>query len=102
MPEESKLAEKYEEATKFTEEEINKLQSLQESYMDVQNKLGQIAVARMRLQQQLDSFDNTETDLHKTFGEVQTEEQEFMKIITSKYGDGTLDPTTGVFTPHKS
>tara|TARA_Y100000034_G_C6760025_1_gene338431 strand:+ start:388 stop:696 length:309 start_codon:yes stop_codon:yes gene_type:complete len=102
MPEESKLAEKYEEATKFNEEEIKKLQELQESYIDVQNKLGQISIARIKTDQQIESFDRVESELRNKFTEIQTEEQEFMKSVTDKYGDGSLDPTTGVFTSNKS
>jgi predicted nuclease with TOPRIM domain len=102
MPDESKLAEKYEEATKFNEEEIKKLQELQESYIDVQNKLGQISIARIKTDQQIESFDRVESELRNKFTEIQTEEQEFMKSVTDKYGDGSLDPITGVFTSNKS
>ena len=102
MPEESKLAEKYEEATKFNEEEIKKLQELQESYIDVRNRLGQISIARIKTDQQIESFDRVESELRNKFTEIQTEEQEFMKSVTDKYGDGSLDPITGEFTSNKS
>ena len=36
MAEESKLAEKYEDATKFSEEDMGKIKSFQEKYLDIQ------------------------------------------------------------------
>ena len=36
------------------------------------------------------------------FESVKVKEQEVLKAITEKYGPGTLDPNTGVFTPSKS
>ena len=33
---------------------------------------------------------------------IQQEEQKFLEGITEKYGQGTLNPDTGVFTPNKS
>jgi len=101
MSEESKLAQKYEDVTKFNKEEINKLQELQETYVDIQNKLGQISIAKIRVEQQIESFDKAEDELIDKFKKIQQDEKEFMETVTDKYGDGTLDPTTGTFTPNK-
>ena len=38
----------------------------------------------------------------KKFEETQKEEVELTNKITEKYGLGTLDPNTGVFTPSES
>ena len=35
------------------------------------------------------------------FMKTQSEEQEYIAAIQKKYGDGTLDPETGVFTQNK-
>jgi len=40
--------------------------------------------------------------LINNFGKIQEDEQKFLDGITKKYGQGTLNPETGVFTPNKS
>jgi predicted nuclease with TOPRIM domain len=101
MPEESKLAKKYEEATKFTKDEMNELKKIQTSYMEVQNNLGQLAVAKLRLERQIEVLSNSEIQLKTKFNEVQEKEQKFVDGVTEKYGDGTLDPESGTFISNK-
>ncbi|MBC8427952.1 MAG: hypothetical protein H8D94_00615 [Candidatus Pelagibacter sp.] len=101
MPEESKLAQKYEEATKFTKDEMDELKEIQTSYIEVQNNLGQLAVAKLRLERQIESLSNSEVQLKVKFNEVQEKEQKFVDGITEKYGDGTLDPESGTFISNK-
>ena len=43
-----------------------------------------------------------EVDLELNVKKIQDEEQKFLEGITEKYGEGTLSPETGVFTPNKS
>ena len=90
------------EEVKFTEEEMNKIKEIQQTYVDVQQSLGQLSVARIRLEQQLNSLDGGENELKNKFIETQKGEQEFIGGLTKKYGDGTLDPETGIFTSNKS
>jgi predicted nuclease with TOPRIM domain len=101
MSEESKLAKKYEEAIKFTEDEMKELKDIQTSYVEVQGNLGQLAVAKLRLEQQLESLSNAEIELKVKFKDIQTNEQKFVDSITEKYGDGTLDPESGTFISNK-
>ena len=104
MPEESKLAEKLEEKqseVKFTEEELKQVKDIQLSYADVTNKLGQVSIARLRLQDQEDSLSKEHSKLTESFVKIQQDEQTFLDDITKKYGQGTLNPETGVFTPNK-
>tara|TARA_B100001250_G_C19341855_1_gene589422 strand:- start:156 stop:452 length:297 start_codon:yes stop_codon:yes gene_type:complete len=98
MPEESKLAEKLEEKQSeitFTEEEMKQVKEIKNNYLSVQYSFGQVKMARIRLDQQ-------EIDLESALTSLQAEEQKFLDGITEKYGDGTLNPETGVFTPNKS
>tara|TARA_Y100000034_G_C6683389_1_gene300506 strand:- start:225 stop:539 length:315 start_codon:yes stop_codon:yes gene_type:complete len=103
MPkEESKLAEKYEKATKFTAEEVEKIKDVQKKYVGIQQAFGGLEVSKIRLQQQLDNTLKAEDELRKKFIEVQESEQDLIKELNTKYGDGTLNPQTGEFTPNKS
>ena len=90
------------EAVKFTKEEIEEVKSIQRSYIDVQNQFGQIALSRIRLENQLNALDDTEGNLEGNLQELQDKEQAFLDKITEKYGRGTLNPETGEFTPNPS
>ena len=80
------------EEVKFTEEELTQVQNIQKSYVNVQNQFGQLKLAQIRLDEQ-------EVQLEDTLKQVQSEEKKFLDGITDKYGQGTLNPETGVFTP---
>jgi len=85
---------------KFTEEEMKSLKEIQESYFDVQNEYGKLELARIRTEQQLDGLDATDNSLREKFVQVQSTEKEFLDGITKKYGEGTLDQKSGIFTPN--
>ena len=92
MTEDSNLAKKLEEKNKFTEDELKQVQTIQQSYANVQNQFGQLKLAQIRLDEQ-------EIDLENSLKSIQDEEKKFLDGITEKYGQGTLNPETGVFTP---
>ena len=87
---------------RFTGEEMNDISSLQQTYVNIQNTQGQIQVSRIRLEQQLEDLDKTESDLKSQFYETQNQENKLVADINKKYGDGNLDLKTGVFTPRNS
>ena len=80
------------EEVKFTEEELKQVQNIQSSYASVQNQFGQLKLAQIRLDEQ-------EVDLEEALKSIQSEEKKFLDGITKKYGQGTLNPETGVFIP---
>ena len=47
-------------------------------------------------------LDEQEVELEESLKSIQTEESKFLDGITEKYGQGSLNPETGVFTPNKS
>ena len=80
------------EEVKFTEEELTQVQNIQKSYANVQNQFGQLKLAQIRL-------DKDEIQLEDALKSIQEEENKFLEGITEKYGQGSLNPETGVFTP---
>jgi len=90
------------EETKFTDGELKQVKEIQDNYFDIQTQFGQLSVAKLRLDQQSDLLNGQEDELNKKFNEVQSNERELLNKITEKYGDGSLDPETGVFTSNKS
>ena len=80
---------------KFTEDELTKVQNIQKSYANVQQSFGQLKLAQIRL-------DGQEVELEDALKNIQSDENIFLAEITKKYGDGSLNQETGVFTPNKS
>ena len=83
------------EEVKFTEEELKQVQTIQATYQNVQNNFGQLKMAQIRLDEQ-------EIELESSLKSLQEKESKFLDGITDKYGQGSLNPETGVFTPNKS
>ena len=87
------------EEIKFTEEELKSLQDLQETYGKVQADFGALKVRRLVLDQQLEELDNADEAVHKAYKDNQDTERKLVQELNEKYGPGSLDPQTGVFTP---
>ena len=92
------MAEKTNE-TKFTDDELKSLQELQTNYQEKQNVLGQLAVQKILMNQQVESIETRLVEVEQEYQTVQQEERELVKTLNDKYGPGQLDPATGVFTP---
>ena len=97
MAEETKVVDNAE--MKFTEEELQSLQTLQTNYQEKQAVLGQLAVQRILLTQQHEALETRITEVEAEYQNVQQEERDLVATLNEKYGPGQLDPATGVFTP---
>ena len=84
---------------KFTEEELKSLAELQNKSAGITNRFGQLAIAKINLEKQSETVEEEEFKLHEELEALKKEEQETLQSITDKYGPGSLDPQTGVFTP---
>jgi hypothetical protein len=80
------------ENQKLTQEELATLKELQQNGQTVIEELGQIELAKFSLEQRRAKTEQFLTDLQK-------QEQEFIQIITSKYGIGSVNSETGEFIP---
>ena len=83
------------EDIKFSDDELKSISEIRTAYAEITNRFGQIELTKYNLQKQVEQ---AEID----FESVKVKEQEILQSITKKYGPGTLDPNTGVFTPSKS
>ena len=84
---------------KFTEKELQSLQELSTKSNGITNRFGQLAIAKINLEKQSEAVEEEEFKLHEELEALKKEEQETLQSITEKYGPGSLDPQTGVFTP---
>jgi len=86
---------------KFTQQEIDSLMNLKQSYANVELSLGKLEVARMQTEQRLEKIENDKLRLENTYVEIQANEAQIVGELTEKYGVGNLDINTGKFTPEK-
>ena len=84
---------------KFSEDELQSLQDLQNNYQEKQMVLGQLSVQRILLNQQSEALEARTTEVEQEYQNVQQEERDLVAKLNEKYGPGQLDPATGVFTP---
>ena len=83
---------KTKEGKKFTEEEMNKVQEIKNKYNEITINLGQLEMDGMLLSEQKEK-------LKDEYVGVRKEEVTYAKVLSDKYGLGTLDIETGVFIP---
>ena len=88
------------EEIKFTEDELKSLKDLQETYGKVQADFGALKVRRLVLEQQVEGLDEAEEAVHKAYKDNQETERKLVEELNEKYGPGSLNPETGVFTPN--
>ena len=101
MAEETKLKSQMSdgEAVKFTDEELQSLQELQNTYAGISTQFGQLKVSKMNLLRQLDSLEQSEETLENAWEDNRKKETELVQSLTEKYGPGSLNPQTGEYTP---
>jgi len=84
---------------KFSEEELKSLSELSQGYQNIQTAFGQVRVQKILAQQQLDGLEEAEVKMEGDYTDLQQKERDLVKDLNEKYGPGSLDPQTGVFTP---
>jgi hypothetical protein len=77
---------------KFTEEEITEINNLKKDYENVLLQLGQLEVEKKKMT-------SIESQLWNIYNELTEKERVQAKKLSDKYGEGQLDPSTGIFTP---
>jgi hypothetical protein len=77
---------------KFNDEELNKINEIKSNYDSITLRMGQLHF-------ELNSLTTEKSDLEFAFKKNREEEIDFAKHLTEKYGKGSLDISTGIFTP---
>lgn len=80
------------ENQKLTQEELGKIQELQEKNRAAVMELGEIAMITLNLEKRQEGAE-------KFIEELRAEEQEFGKELSEKYGNGSIDLQSGEFVP---
>jgi hypothetical protein len=83
-----------EETKMFDAAEISELSSIREAYE-------QVTIAFGQLEMQKREVIKNEKRINEKFTAIEAQEKVFLDKIVAKYGEGTFDINTGVFTPKK-
>ena len=84
---------------KFSEEELKNINEVADGYSNLQTELGNLGVQRILVEERLQNINDREEQIRKEWKQNQVKEQDLVKILSEKYGPGTLDPKTGNFIP---
>tara|TARA_Y100001973_G_C5171022_1_gene319079 strand:- start:155 stop:454 length:300 start_codon:yes stop_codon:yes gene_type:complete len=87
------------EPIKFTKEELESLQGIQNAYQTKTIEFGQLKVQKILLSQQMDSLERQLEQMEVDYTNIQETERKLVADLNKKYGPGSLDPSTGTFTP---
>ena len=85
------------ENQKLTAEELSKLDELEKGYEYISSTLGRLAIEEFVVEQNLKRVKDEKENHLKTLSKLQSEEIELGKVLTTKYGNGTINVETGEF-----
>lgn len=88
------------ETAKFTEQELQSIRDIQEEYSTMGIQLIQLKLARKTSQEYLTALQQEEERIETTIQEINEKEKALTDALNEKYGVGSLDMTTGEFTPN--
>ena len=86
---------------KFTQEELDQIQNLQQSNARMISEFGQIELEILLTNQRIKLLSQTKDNAIKQFESLQEEEKKLVKKLNEKYGTGVIDIQNGEFTPSK-
>jgi hypothetical protein len=90
------------EQTKFTTEELQKIKELQDKYQVLGIQSIQLKLAKKSTEEYLTTLNDQESQLNEQIYNVNQEEKDFAKTLSDKYGVGSLDLESGLFTPNQA
>lgn len=79
---------------RFSPEEVSEVTAIRESYDSIVVSFGQLEMQKRELAK-------TEKRIEERIVATENQEKVFLDKIVAKYGEGTFDIATGIFTPKK-
>lgn len=87
------------EQIKIKDTEFSELKMLQGKFQETIFKFGTLSVEKIELDKAIAEFIEKDKKLKEEWLNLQKMENDFMDNIAKNYGDGGLDPVSGVFIP---
>jgi chromosome segregation ATPase len=85
----------------FTQDEVSKIQELQQKVMTTNTRIGEIELLIHGLEREFQELKNEKQSLIGEYANIQQHEMELSVELKEKYGEGTYDISTNQFTPTK-
>jgi hypothetical protein len=89
------------ESIQLTEEEISSVTELREQVVTVISNVGQLKLTMDLLKEETKELENKLIEQTSTYKSLLEKEKSLINGLLEKYGVGSLDIDTGVFTPEK-
>ena len=89
------------EVTKLTDEELSSVKSLREEIVGSISTVGQLKLTYDLMEEDLTTVKSKLNEQVTKYKELLVKERTLVEELLKKYGMGSLDVETGVFTPEK-
>ncbi len=89
------------EVKKLTDEELSSVKSLREEIIGAISTVGQLKLTHDLMEEDLASVKSRLNEQVAKYKEMLAKEKELIDVFMKKYGIGSLDIETGVFTPEQ-
>lgn len=89
------------EVTKLTDEELSSVKSLREEIVGAISTVGQLKLTYDLMEEDLTTVKSKLNEQVTKYKELLVKERTLVEELLKKYGMGSLDVETGVFTPEK-
>lgn len=87
------------DVTKFTDEEMQEIASLQAKYQQKIFELGQIQLEEINIEQIKTDLITKKTNILQEWKQFQKDEESLLNKLAGKYGNGSLNLRDGTFKP---
>ena len=81
-------------AIKFTDKELEAIEAIRQEYSFLSTQHGQLCLTKFLVEKDI-------TDNLRRYEILVAKEQESLKLLNAKYGEGSLDLSTGTFVPRQ-
>lgn len=86
-------------AIKVSEEEVIKIKDLRNNYQEIIVQVGQVELQLADFDETRNKLVEAKDNLLKRYGEIKQTERTHLDELNKKYGIGSLNVDTGLFTP---
>tara|TARA_Y100001963_G_scaffold35676_1_gene49719 strand:- start:26 stop:307 length:282 start_codon:yes stop_codon:yes gene_type:complete len=84
----------------FEKDDVKLIETMQKDYVSLQTAIGTIYLRKHQAIQQLEQIENQLSELEVNFTQMRENEQKLLQSLEEKYGKGTIDLSSGKFTPN--
>ena len=88
------------EKKKLEKIDVDKLKDIRSKYSENNMQLGMISIDEHVLEQQLDQVKQAKKELFSEFNQLRQDEQQLVKDLEEKYGEGQINLDEEVFIPN--